>query len=162
MNKKRKGMLGALMDEYERASLDLKNILSNLSLGQFEEIKDPHTQDKDCKSIQTVICHVVQSGYTYANYIKSVYSTEWLEYDHLINSPMEGIQELDKMLEYTIQSLEDKWDKPMEEIQSWEFKTRWGVTYDIEQLMEHAIVHILRHRRQIENFLKTSIIQNQN
>ena len=28
--------------------------------------------------------------------------------------------------------------------------TGWGQQYDIEQLMEHAIVHILRHKRQIE------------
>ena len=32
------------------------------------------------------------------------------------------------------------------------FKVRWGQTYDVEQLYEHAIVHILRHRRQIERF----------
>ena len=31
--------------------------------------------------------------------------------------------------------------------------TSWGQLYDIEQLFEHAIVHILRHRRQIERFL---------
>ena len=31
-------------------------------------------------------------------------------------------------------------------------KTGWGQLYDIEQLTEHAIVHILRHRRQIEKF----------
>ena len=30
----------------------------------------------------------------------------------------------------------------------------WGQQYDIEQLLEHAIVHIFRHRRQIENFIK--------
>jgi hypothetical protein len=29
----------------------------------------------------------------------------------------------------------------------------WGQSYDVEQLFEHAIVHILRHRRQIERFL---------
>ncbi|AUP81600.1 hypothetical protein C1H87_11295 [Flavivirga eckloniae] len=29
---------------------------------------------------------------------------------------------------------------------------KWGQVYDIEQLFEHAIVHILRHRRQIERF----------
>ena len=29
----------------------------------------------------------------------------------------------------------------------------WGQLYDIEQLMEHAIVHILRHRRQVERFM---------
>ena len=31
-------------------------------------------------------------------------------------------------------------------------KTGWGQFYDVEQLTEHAIVHILRHRRQIEKF----------
>lgn len=30
---------------------------------------------------------------------------------------------------------------------------RWGQKYDVEQIFEHAIVHILRHRRQIERFL---------
>jgi len=30
----------------------------------------------------------------------------------------------------------------------------WGQQYDIEQLLEHAIVHIMRHRRQVENFIK--------
>lgn len=37
---------------------------------------------------------------------------------------------------------------------------RWGQQYDIEQLFEHAIVHVLRHRRQIEKFrdkLKTRV-----
>jgi len=29
---------------------------------------------------------------------------------------------------------------------------RWGPQYDLEQLLEHAVVHILRHRRQIEKF----------
>ena len=29
------------------------------------------------------------------------------------------------------------------------FDVRWGPTYDPEMLLEHAIVHLLRHRRQI-------------
>jgi len=32
-------------------------------------------------------------------------------------------------------------------------KVVWRQLYDVEQLMEHAIVHVLRHRRQIERFL---------
>ena len=28
----------------------------------------------------------------------------------------------------------------------------WSGRYDVEQLMQHAIVHVLRHRRQIERF----------
>lgn len=33
--------------------------------------------------------------------------------------------------------------------------TSWGESYSIEQITEHAIVHVLRHRRQIEKFKLT-------
>jgi hypothetical protein len=42
-----------------------------------------------------------------------------------------------------------------EEIVRVRMDTHWGQTYDLEQLLEHAIVHILRHRRQIERFVQT-------
>ncbi|MBP9220547.1 MAG: hypothetical protein KBF42_04135, partial [Chitinophagales bacterium] len=32
--------------------------------------------------------------------------------------------------------------------------SRWGQQYDPEQLLEHAIVHVMRHQRQIERFLQ--------
>jgi chromosomal replication initiation ATPase DnaA len=37
-------------------------------------------------------------------------------------------------------------------------KTGWGQLYDIEQLAEHAIVHILRHRRQIERIQQDELV----
>lgn len=33
---------------------------------------------------------------------------------------------------------------------SLKIKASWGQVYDIEQMTEHAVVHILRHKRQIE------------
>ncbi len=149
----RTGALGALMDEYERASIDLKAILSNLSDTDFKVIRDHKTEDPDCKSIQTVIVHVVHSGYTYANYLNSIYDDTWHEYNDPIDHPKQGIEEIDKMLKYTDAILSDKYQLPAKTINEWVLKTRWGVTYDFEQLLEHAIVHILRHRRQIERFL---------
>ncbi|TBO45265.1 hypothetical protein EYS08_00110 [Pedobacter kyonggii] len=45
-------------------------------------------------------------------------------------------------------------DITMEEFdQSKKINTAWGQQYDVEQILEHAIVHILRHRRQIKNAL---------
>lgn len=42
----------------------------------------------------------------------------------------------------------------MEEFdQTKKINTKWGQQYDVEQMLEHAIVHILRHRRQIKNAL---------
>jgi len=62
---------------------------------------------------------------------------------------------LDKMFDYNVQLFKDH---PNLELVTYEakrkIKTRWGQLYDVDQLMEHAIVHVLRHRRQIERFLQ--------
>ena len=146
-------MLLALIDEYRKSTIELKLILSNLDQDLFEQITGTKTSDKDCKSIQTITFHIVQSGYTYANYINSLSKRKWLEYNDKIETPEKGIEEVNNMLDYTENSFEDIWKKPNNEIEKFKFKTRWNVTYNFEQLMEHAIVHILRHRRQIENII---------
>lgn len=147
------GMLQALMEEYQRATKDYQQLLATLSLANFEKIADPQTTDPDCKSIQTVTFHLVQSGHTYANYIRSTQQQPWIEYTEAIQTPEEGIVELDKMLLYTENAFGNLWQASNEVIATWSFETRWGTIYDIEQLMEHAIVHILRHRRQVEQFI---------
>jgi hypothetical protein len=30
----------------------------------------------------------------------------------------------------------------------------WGQVFDLEQLLEHALAHLLRHRRQLERWLE--------
>ena len=57
------------------------------------------------------------------------------------------------MLEYTAQTLTGRREMTDDEIKRITMPTGWGVTYNLEQLLEHAIVHILRHRRQIEKFM---------
>ena len=56
------------------------------------------------------------------------------------------------MLLYTAETLQDKWEYSDEEVMKVKMIVRWGPQYDLEQLLEHAVVHILRHRRQIEKF----------
>jgi len=150
---KKNAMLSALMEEYKRSAKDLKQILDDLPQALFEKITDTKTKDSDCKSIQTITFHIIQSGYTYANYIHTINKGEWFEYNENIETPDKGILEINKMLEFTEHIFDGIWFKSNEEIEKWKFDTRWNVTYDFEQLMAHAIVHILRHRRQIENVI---------
>ena len=146
-------MLVALLAEYKKAAEELKSVLINIPQEEFIEIKDSNTIDSDCHSIQTIISHVIGSGYTYANYINAQIHVDWYEYNNRIGSPKEGIKELDKMLDFTNTTFLNISAFSNKEIAKWVIKSRWNVTYDFEQLMEHAIVHILRHRRQIEQFL---------
>jgi hypothetical protein len=38
------------------------------------------------------------------------------------------------------------------EVLALSFPVRWGLTYDPEMILEHAICHLLRHRRQLERW----------
>lgn len=90
-------MLTALMEEYKRVLLDYKVVLKTISDSEYIIVRDKITLDEDCKSIQTVTFHVVQSGYTYANYIQSVSKEKWLEYGEEIHTTEKAIKELDEM-----------------------------------------------------------------
>jgi hypothetical protein len=67
----RKGALGAMMDEYERAASEFRRLVEQIPDDEFVRIVDPQTSDENCWSIQTIMAHVVSSGYGYADYIRS-------------------------------------------------------------------------------------------
>ncbi len=149
----RKGAVGALMDEYERASAELKSILNKISAEDFVKIVDPDTKDEDCRSIQTIMTHVVRAGYGYSNYLRKEFGLETNAPSYQINNPAEAISHFERMLEYAVQTLEGRWEMSDEDTAKVKIITKSGATIDMEILLEHAIVHILRHRRQIERFL---------
>jgi len=148
----REGAIGAGMDEYERAAEELKNLVGNISESDFVKIVDAETKDEDCRSVQTIVSHVINSGFGYANYIRDWFSIPKSSPERRLISLNDFSMEVDKMLAYTSETLQDKWEYSDEEIQKVKMVVRWGPQYDFEQLIEHAIVHILRHRRQIEKF----------
>jgi hypothetical protein len=71
----RKGAVGALMDEYERAYSELRNLVENINEETYLKIFDSETKDEDCRSIQTIMSHVVRACYGYANSIREVFTS---------------------------------------------------------------------------------------
>lgn len=151
----RKGFVGAMMDEYERAATDLLQVIQTISQDDFIKIADTITTDPNCISIQSIMNHVVKAGYGYANYIRKMFGEPFTERkdDYELNTPQKACDEFKKMLAYSEDSLTGKWYTVFEDVQKNTMKTTWGQEYDFEQMFEHAIVHILRHRRQVEKFL---------
>lgn len=148
------GATGALLDEYEKAIIELKFVIKDIPQSNLIHKVDHNTNDQDCKSIQTILTHVVSAGYNYVIEIR-----RWLgeEIEHknkeLLTSASDYMLALDKMFVFNEAFFRDYPDIPLEAYNSSEkLKVKWGQVYDIEQLYEHAIVHILRHRRQIERF----------
>lgn len=148
------GATGALLDEYEKSIEELKDVITAISKEDLVEIVDYETKDKDCESIQKILSHVVEAGYTYVVTIR-----KWLgeEIAYKNNELLYSIEEyksaLNTMFAYNEQLFQDYPELPLEAYNlENKITVRWGQKYDMEQLFEHAIVHILRHRRQIERF----------
>jgi uncharacterized damage-inducible protein DinB len=157
-NPYRSGAIGALMDEYERAASELKSLIEQIPEDDYVRVVDSRTKDDDCRSVQTIMSHVVRAGYGYADYIRERFSIASTRPQNNLLSRQESLEQLDKALEYTAQTLDGKWEMSYEEISETVINSRWGVEYSVEGLLEHAIVHILRHRRQIEKFIWQGLI----
>ncbi|MGH2667382.1 DinB family protein [Flavobacterium sp.] len=144
----------AILQEYEKAIAELQNVICTISDSDLLFPVDPRTQNPDCKSIQTVLAHVVSSGYSYAVYIRKLKNKEAQRPEKTNRlSASEYHKDLNNVILFTQDTFSDIYDCELEEFDSEKkIQTTWGQLYDIEQMMEHAIVHILRHRRQIEKF----------
>lgn len=152
----RQGAIGALLDIYEQSISELQNLIAGIPDSALTIITDPKTTDEDCKSIQTILAHVVNSGYGYATSIHNLKGHNSLRPDKLLRSTIkEYQQDLSSVFSYTENVFKEIKNSELEEYnEALKIKTRWGQSYDIEQLTEHAIVHILRHKRQINNIMK--------
>jgi uncharacterized damage-inducible protein DinB len=141
-----------LMDEYERAAAELRRVVEQIPDEEFARVVDSQTKDEDSRSVQTIMSHVVGAGYSYADYIRELFSVAPGRPPYRLLSRRESLEQLDAALAYTAQALEGRWEMSEKEITGTVIRSSWGVVYDMEQLLEHAIVHVLRHRRQIEKF----------
>ena len=154
----REGAVGALMDEYERAAWALQRLVGLMAEEDVVCVVDTQTKDEDCRSAQTIVSHVVNSGYGYADLLRKLFSIPSTRPPKALLSQKEFLEQLDAMLVYTNETLEGRWRMTDAEIAGAVINAGWGVRYDVEQLLEHAIVHILRHRRQIEKFMRQGLI----
>jgi hypothetical protein len=150
----RQGAIGALLDEYERAISELSQTIDEISDEDLIKIVDSDTTDLRCKSVQTILSHVVSAGFGYAIYIRQL-KGEKIAYPHDVfnQSVTDYKKELYELFIFTTDTFADIQDNQIEQHNNnKKIMTFWGQVYDIEQITEHAIVHILRHRRQIEKF----------
>lgn len=143
------GDICALLDEYERALNEFKEVINEIPNEVLTVILDHQTNNPECKSIQTILSHVVKAGYWYAIEIRK---SEGEELERPINIELNTIKEyqnsIDEMFNYTKTIFKDY---PSIDIYK-QSKFRWENIPSTDIMLEHAIVHILRYRRQIEKF----------
>lgn len=159
----RQGTIGALFDLYEQALTEIKKVIEDVPYTFLSSIIDQETTNENCRSIQTVLSHIISSGYCYAIYIHDLKGNKTKGPEKVLYTTIkEYLQDFNKMMVYTENVFNDLNDDQIEELdETKKITTFWQQRYDIEQLMEHAIVHFLRSKRHIEKF-KNSINTTQN
>ena len=146
--------LRAILDEYIRAVREFAGLLSAIPPPRY--IGTTSLSDERLPDIRAVCEHVIRCIYLYADYIEDTLDGTdrgTRHHDFGFATPAEAVGSLWPAFRRTVDVLGRIRDYGDEQLEAVRFVTRWQQPYDIEQMLEHAIVHILRHRRQIERRL---------
>jgi uncharacterized damage-inducible protein DinB len=112
-------------------------------------IKLPETNDKDYQSLESLLFHVFRASRGYITWI-----CEKLDLpDPKIDKPT-ALEEIEQKANAYLEYLLEKWRNPLVDVQEELFfnkiyKSRWGVEYCIEAMLEHAVTHPMRHEFQL-------------
>ena len=149
-----RGPIPALLKVYENVIIDFINFLKIVKEENYTYLVDANAEDKDCRSIQTIISHIINSGYGYAYYIRGAINVDSIRPDYRVIEFWEVENSLLDVFKFTEDTFTDR-KISYEEVDAKIVKTPWNDDlYSIESILEHAVVHVLRHKIQIERFIK--------
>ncbi len=149
------GPMGALMDLYAEAAESFCAVADTLPAGNFS-VERPgaprHTQSR-----RMVCVHVVKAARFYADTIRKARGLPHEERYQLpagaLQSPGETRALLAEALRYTEGALDGLYGAPEASIDAIAFDPGWGGTWNPDMLLEHAVCHLLRHRRQLQRWV---------
>jgi hypothetical protein len=115
----------------------------------------PETQDPNYASPDHLGGHVLRAARNYLTWIGECVGRPVTDVD-LDNDTVSVAAKAERFLEDVLAAwrrhlpaLEDA------DLETQGYRSRWGEPYTIEQMLEHAVVHPMRHRRQLERLMQT-------
>ncbi len=117
-------------------------------------VKLPNTDDPYYKSLDTLLYHVLRSARGYMIWMCDKLNLP----DPMINeTPSAEI--IEEKAEEQLVHLFERWRLPLANIEPELFedkvyKSNWGVEYCIDAMLEHAVMHPIRHEFQLKNLVR--------
>jgi uncharacterized damage-inducible protein DinB len=132
----------------------LKSFLETWRKAKEANIRLPETEDKDYESLETLLVHVLRASRGYINWI-----CEKLNLPNPKIDPTPKSDEIEQNAHSYLQHLIERWriplrDLPEELFMDKTYTSRWKVEYCIDAMLEHAVMHPIRHEFQLLNLLK--------
>jgi uncharacterized damage-inducible protein DinB len=131
----------------------LKSFLNMWRKAKEKNISLPETDDENYQSLETLLFHVFRASRGYMTWICEKLNLP----DPNIYSPPK-INEIEKNAERYLEHLIERWRLPLRNIPEELFlnkayTSRWGTDYCIDAMLEHAVMHPIRHEYQLSNLL---------
>lgn len=113
----------------------------------------PKTDDKDYESLSTLLRHVLRSAGNYMNWI-----CDKLELPNPKINSVPDLEIIQYEAEQYLNHVLEKWRLPLSEIEEKKFHSptytsNWGVSYCIDAMLEHAVMHPIRHEFQLKKII---------
>jgi len=131
----------------------LKSFLEIWRKAKEKNIRLPETDDEDYESLETLLVHVLRASRGYMTWMCEKLNLPDPKIDPIPdNKKVE--QNADRYLEHLI----ERWRVPLADIPEELFfgkayKSRWGADYCIDAMLEHAVMHPIRHEYQLYNLI---------
>jgi len=116
-------------------------------------IKLPESDDADYQSLDALLRHILRSARGYMIWM----CTKLILPDPEIERTPD-IELIESNTDRYLNHILEKWRLPLAEIPEEKFykpvfKSNWGVDYCIDAMLEHAVMHPIRHEFQLKNLI---------
>ena len=113
----------------------------------------PATDDPDYASLEHMLYHVLRAARGYM-----IWMCEKLELPDPQIQPAPPPERMEAEVDRYLEHLLARWRLPLAEVDEERasrpnYKSRWGMDYSIDSMLEHALVHPMRHAFQLEEML---------
>jgi uncharacterized damage-inducible protein DinB len=118
------------------------------------QINLPVTDDPDYQSLDHLLSHLLRAARGYMTWMCKKLG---LPDPGIDNFPPPETAERDA--EAFLQHVLEKWREPLanvaaEAFENISYKSRWGMDYSIDSMLEHAVMHPIRHIFQLEELME--------
>jgi uncharacterized damage-inducible protein DinB len=134
--------------------LHLKSFLNTWKEAKMINLPLPKTDNPDYKSLETLLFHVFRAARGYMTWM-----CEKLNLPDPEIKPIPKPDVIEKEADEYIAHLLEKWRTPLAEVPIDKFEhgtytSRWGTDYCIDAMLEHAVMHPIRHEFQLKNIME--------
>ena len=151
------------MEDYRyggaRALVTLHEQHMRSCLGVWKQAKKagivlPQTTDPSYKSMETLLFHLLRASRNYM-----VWICEKLELPDPGIDTVPDLKHVEEKADAYLKHLLERWQLPLRDVPEERFfdrtyPSRWDTEYCIEAMMEHAVMHAIRHEYQLVNLMK--------